>query len=53
MGGLLEPHGGSIDFLGQPLHSWPKKQLARLLALVPQDFMVRFGYPVREVVEIV
>jgi len=51
MGGLLQPHGGSIDFLGKPLHSWPKKQLARLLALVPQDFMVRFGYPVREVVE--
>lgn len=51
MAGLLQPHGGSIDFLGQPLHSWPKKQLARQLALVPQDFMVRFGYPVREVVE--
>ncbi|WP_448871162.1 ABC transporter ATP-binding protein [Desulfobulbus propionicus] len=51
MGGLLQPHGGTIDFLGQPLASWPKKQLARVLALVPQDFMVRFGYPVREVVE--
>lgn len=51
MGGLLQPHGGSIEFLGQPLDSWPKKQLARRLALVPQDFMVRFGYAVREVVE--
>jgi iron complex transport system ATP-binding protein len=51
MGGLLQPHAGRIDFLGQSLASWPKKDLARLLALVPQDFMVRFGYPVREVVE--
>jgi iron complex transport system ATP-binding protein len=51
MGGLLQPHDGAIDFLGRPLASWPKKQLARVLALVPQDFMVRFGYPVREVVE--
>ncbi|MDD2464251.1 MAG: ABC transporter ATP-binding protein [Desulfobulbus sp.] len=51
MGGLLQPHAGTIDFLGRPIDSWPKKQLARLLALVPQDFMVRFGYSVREVVE--
>ena len=51
MGGLLQPHAGTIEFLGQPLDSWPKKQLARRLSLVPQDFMVRFGYTVREVVE--
>ena len=51
MGGLLQPHAGTIEFLGQPLDSWPKKQLARHLSLVPQDFMVRFGYAVREVVE--
>ncbi|MGE4559546.1 MAG: ABC transporter ATP-binding protein [Desulfobulbus sp.] len=51
MGGLLQPLSGSIDFLGRSLESWPKKQLARFLALVPQDFMVRFGYSVREVVE--
>ncbi len=51
MAGLLHPSEGRIDFLGQPLRDWPKKHLARQLALVPQDFMVRFGYPVREVVE--
>ncbi len=51
MGGLLQPNSGTIAFLGQSLQAWPKKQLARLLALVPQDFMVRFGYSVREVVE--
>ncbi|ADW19160.1 ABC transporter related protein [Desulfobulbus propionicus DSM 2032] len=51
MGGLLMPHSGMIEFMGRPLHVWPRKQLARQLALVPQDFMVRFGYSVREVVE--
>jgi iron complex transport system ATP-binding protein len=51
MGGLLTPQSGSIEFLGRPLQAWPKKQLARHLALVPQDFMVRFGFSVREVVE--
>lgn len=51
LGGLQAPQSGSIAFQGRPLNAWPKKQLARLLALVPQDFMVRFGFSVREVVE--
>ena len=51
LSGLLRPQSGSIEFKGRPLHSWPKRQLAQQLALVPQDFMVRFGYSVREVVE--
>lgn len=51
MGGLQTPHSGAIEFMGRPVQSWPKKHLARLLALVPQDFMVRFGFSVREVVE--
>jgi iron complex transport system ATP-binding protein len=51
MGGLLTPDRGTIDFLDQPLPSWTKKKLAQKLALVPQEFTVRFGYPVREVVE--
>jgi iron complex transport system ATP-binding protein len=51
LSGLLLPQFGTIAFKGKPLHSWPKRQLAQMLALVPQDFMVRFGYSVREVVE--
>jgi ABC-type cobalamin/Fe3+-siderophores transport system ATPase subunit len=51
MGGLQTPHAGSITFMDRPVKDWPKKQLARLMALVPQDFMVRFGFSVREVVE--
>ncbi len=51
LSGLLLPHSGTIAFKGKPLQTWPKKHLARMLALVPQDFMVRFGFSVREVVE--
>jgi len=51
LGGLLSPQAGTIEFLGRPLPFWSRKLLAQQLALVPQDFMVRFGYTVREVVE--
>jgi iron complex transport system ATP-binding protein len=51
LSGLLAPQSGTITFKGRPLQTWPKKQLAQMLALVPQDFMVRFGFSVREVVE--
>ncbi len=51
LSGLLLPQSGRIEFNGRALQAWPKKQLAQMLALVPQDFMVRFGFSVREVVE--
>jgi len=51
LAGLQAPRSGAIEFLGRPLAAWPKKHLAKVLALVPQDFMVRFGFSVREVVE--
>ncbi|RUM33871.1 MAG: ABC transporter ATP-binding protein [Desulfobulbus sp.] len=49
--GLIAPEKGSIVFAGQSLSHWHGRQLARRLALVPQDFTVRFGFSVREVVE--
>ncbi|MBM9537047.1 ABC transporter ATP-binding protein [Desulfobulbus alkaliphilus] len=51
LNGLLTPQNGTVEFLGHAMRSWPRKQLARHMALVPQDFMVRFGFTVREVVE--
>ncbi len=51
LNGLLVPHSGTITFKGHPLSHWSRKELARCLALVPQDFQVRFGYSVAEVVE--
>ncbi len=49
--GLLEPDRGSVELCGRSLARWQPKQLARKVALVPQDFVVRFGFTVREVVE--
>ena len=51
LAGLQPLRSGAIEFQGRPLAAWPKKHLARLLAVVPQDFIVRFGFSVREVVE--
>ena len=49
--GLLVPGQGSIDFCGQSLADWSPAELAGKVALVPQDFQVRFGFSVREVVQ--
>lgn len=49
--GLLVPETGKVEFCGRSLAGWNHRQLARKVALVPQDFVVRFGFTVREVVE--
>lgn len=49
--GLLVPDSGTIRFSGRSLSTWRPRELAKKVALVPQDFVVRFGFSVREVVE--
>ncbi len=49
--GLLSPVSGKILFRQNRLVDWQPRKLARKMALVPQDFVVRFGFTVREVVE--
>ncbi len=49
--GLLVPERGRIMLHGRPLRQWHPRERARRLALVPQDFVIRFGFTVREVVE--
>ncbi len=44
---LLE---GTVLFQGLPLHEYEKDVLAKLLALVPQDFTMGFSYSVYDVV---
>lgn len=51
LSGINIPSSGSIRFMGKPMEKWPKKQLAQILGLVPQDFMVQYGFSVREAVE--
>ena len=48
--GLLRPDTGEIRFRGREIGRWPARDRARKIALVPQDFGIRFGFPVRELV---
>ncbi|HEU5394578.1 MAG TPA: ABC transporter ATP-binding protein [Candidatus Methylomirabilis sp.] len=48
--GTLTPAAGEIQLFGRPLPEWPRRELARTVALVPQDAAVAFPYTVLEVV---
>lgn len=50
--GALTPGGGDLWFDEKPMHSFPRRDLARRIALVPQEFIVPFAYTVREVIEL-
>ncbi len=44
------PASGEVLFRGKPLSAYSRKTLAREMALVPQNFYIRFPFTVREVV---
>jgi iron complex transport system ATP-binding protein len=48
--GLLKPADGQISLGDRPLEQWPRRQLARQLAYVPQVHVTPFPYTVSEVV---
>ena len=48
--GSREAAAGKLRLNGQTLHSYSKRNLARMLALVPQNFSIGFDYTVEEVV---
>lgn len=50
LGGLIEPTGGEVRLLGEPLGSLPRRQVARLVAHVPQSTLTDFAFTVREIV---
>jgi len=50
MAGLRPPQSGRVLFLGRPLGDYSGRELARRLALVPQEFAINFPFTVREVV---
>jgi iron complex transport system ATP-binding protein len=49
--GTLAPGAGSITLDGQSLSALPRKQRARLIALVPQQLDVPFDFTVQQIVE--
>ena len=50
LSGGRRPQSGTIDYHGRPLTGFPKRLLARELALVPQEFDTGFGFTVEEIV---
>lgn len=48
--GGKSPASGTISLKGKALHTYSKRDLARHLALVPQDFDTGFGFTVEEIV---
>ncbi len=44
------PKSGSISFMGKPVTSYRRSNLARRIGLVPQEFNTGFGYTVEEVI---
>lgn len=49
--GLLRPSVGRVEFRGRPIDSIPLKELARMIALVPQQLELPFDFSVQQVVE--
>ncbi len=48
--GLLQPQTGEVHLGGRLLHAYPRRELARHLAYVPQVHAMPFPYTVRQVV---
>jgi iron complex transport system ATP-binding protein len=49
--GLLQPSSGRVLLRGQPMANIPIKELARIIALVPQQLELPFEFTVQQVVE--
>jgi len=48
--GLSKPSSGLVSLNGRPLTHYPRRELARYLAYVPQTHVTPFPYTVREIV---
>ena len=48
--GYRRPSQGSVSLNGRPLAQYRGRELARLIALVPQDFYIQFPYRAEELV---
>src|SRR5512138_3327030 len=48
--GVLHPRGGSVELQGQPLRALGRREVARRLAVVPQEVFVPFALSAAEIV---
>ncbi len=51
LAGVLKPDRGQIRFKNRLLTAWHTRELSRHVAMVPQDFAIRFAFTVQQVVE--
>jgi iron complex transport system ATP-binding protein len=49
--GTLRPNAGRVCLLGDEVSRLPRREAARRVAVVPQEFTVQFPYTVRQIVE--
>jgi iron complex transport system ATP-binding protein len=49
--GVLRPNAGHVCLLGDEASRLPRREAARRVAVVPQDFAIQFPYTVRQIVE--
>lgn len=47
---VLRPERGCVELAGRPLEAWSRRELARRVAVVPQQTLVPFPFTVAEVV---
>lgn len=52
MGGVLRAHAGSVQIDGTDVAEIPRRQMATLVAMVPQDLVIPFSFTVRDMVEL-
>lgn len=52
IGGLLRVNAGSVRIDGTDVAGIPRRQIARLIATVPQELVIPFSFTVREMVEL-
>jgi iron complex transport system ATP-binding protein len=52
IGGLLRAGSGSVQIDGIDVAAIPRRQIARLVAAVPQELVIPFSFTVREMVEL-
>lgn len=50
MAGTILPSAGSVELYGRPLSSWPRDEVARTVAVLPQSLQLPAGFRVAEVV---
>jgi iron complex transport system ATP-binding protein len=52
IGGVFRANAGSVQIAGADVAEIPRRQMARLVAMVPQELIIPFSFTVREMVEL-